>query len=249
MAYRYFSNRPLPLELSEEPFVTLSGEEAHHLLHVMRARTGDSVLLFDGLGAEWETTVQSTGKKELTLQLLQRNAISRESTCYLALAVALPKGERQKWMVEKLVELGVAEWIPLETERSVAKTGESVIQRLERSVIEASKQCGRNTLLKIAPPESTRTFWNAPTVNRFPLKIIAHPQGKTLAEIEISNSLIAAVGPEGGFSDAEVETAQEHGWIPVSLGERILRTETAAMAIAAVTSCGKSSQVTFTQPS
>ncbi|MDO4583606.1 MAG: RsmE family RNA methyltransferase [Planctomycetia bacterium] len=235
MAYRYFSNQPLPQEFSEGRVVTLDGEEAHHLLHVMRARQGAPVILFDGRGAEWETTIQSTGKKELTLQLLRCSVISRESSCYLALAVALPKGERQKWMVEKLVELGTAEWIPLETERSVAKIGDSVTRRLERCVIEASKQCGRNTLMKIADAEKTPTFWDSAVPHRFSRKIIAHPEGKRLAEIDVADSLLAAIGPEGGFSDAEVEAAQTHGWIPVSLGERILRTETAAITLAAIT--------------
>lgn len=236
MAYRYFSSQSLPQESSEKDFVTLEGEEAHHLLHVMRAKKGDSVTLFDGQGAEWETSIQTIGKKALTLQLLRRNAISRESACQLTLAVALPKGERQKWMVEKLVELGVAQWIPLETERSVAKTGDSVTRRLERVIIEASKQCGRNTLMKIADPENSQTFWNSSTANRFPLKIIAHPQGKTMGEIEMPDSVLAAIGPEGGFSDAEVEAALEHGWVPAALGKRILRTETAAIAVAAI--CG-----------
>jgi 16S rRNA (uracil1498-N3)-methyltransferase len=162
--------------------------------------------------------------------------VSRELTRPVTLAVALPKGDRQKWLVEKVTELGVTRLIPLKTERGVAQPAEQAIVRLRRSVIEASKQCGRNVLLEITEPMA----WpKLAAREKTALRTMAHPGGGTPHEL-MGNAaesnpagMIAAVGPEGGFSPAEVELAQVSGWHRIGLGRSILRIETAALAIAA----------------
>jgi 16S rRNA (uracil1498-N3)-methyltransferase len=145
------------------------------------------------------------------------------------LAVALPKGERQKWLVEKLTELGVTRLVPLVAERGVAEPTPSAIERLKRGVIEASKQCGRNRLLELAPPRRAAELFADATL---PMpRLIADPEGH--AEIPARGEhTIVAVGPEGGFSSAERSAAETGHWQPVSLGPRILRIETAAVAVA-----------------
>ena len=124
----------------------------------MRAKAGTRVTLFDGSGWEFDAVVQRTGRSEVELAIAGRQEIDREARIAVTLGVALPKGDRQKWLVEKVVELGVARLVPLETERGVAQPVENALERLRRGVIEASKQCGRNRLMEIAEPRAWREF-------------------------------------------------------------------------------------------
>jgi 16S rRNA (uracil1498-N3)-methyltransferase len=211
----------------------LTGDEARHLATVMRLSVGQQITLFDGSGAEFLASVTNITRQSVRCDIVERRDISRELPFSLSLAVALPKGERQKWLVEKATELGVTSLIPLITERGVAQPVEAAIQRLRRGVIEASKQCGRNRLMEIAEPRRAAEFF-ADKAN-VGMRLIAHPVGQELSSIQFPRhaDLIAAIGPEGGFTDTEVAAASAAGWQSVSLGGRILRVETAAIAIAA----------------
>src|SRR6185369_1356862 len=151
MSERFFSPHPI-----SAGGMMLDGPEAHHLLHVMRASVGDEVTLFDGSGAEFRATVVTLRRADAELRIVERNEIDRELPFALVVGVALPKGDRQKWLVEKLTELGVTTLVPLVTERSVAQPAAAAVDRLRRYVIEAAKQCGRNRLMKIAEPK----LWN-----------------------------------------------------------------------------------------
>jgi 16S rRNA (uracil1498-N3)-methyltransferase len=233
MSERFFSTQPITGE-----HATLDGPEAHHLLHVMRAAAGTQVTLFDNSGAEFAAIVETTRRAEATLRITDRHEINRELPFPLIVGVALPKGDRQKWLVEKLTEIGVTMLVPLNTERGVAQPTTSATERLTHSVIEAAKQCGRNRLMKIAHPQPIATFLTAPGVGdlRSPdtRRLIAHPNARTLSQLDLSTPAptTIAVGPEGGFTDAEVAAALGAGWQQVSLGPRILRVETAAIALA-----------------
>jgi 16S rRNA (uracil1498-N3)-methyltransferase len=214
--------------------VTLDGPEAHHLRDVVRAAVGDRVLLFDGGGSEYLASVVSVKRSGVQLQVLEWIDVDREAARRVTLGVALPKGERQRWLVEKAVELGVARITPLETTRGVAVATDGALDRLRRAVIEASKQCGRNRLMEIAPPLAFADFLAAapPTAERW----FGHP-GAPPAQRAIESAgeeLWGAIGPEGGFTDDECAVALAAGWTPVSFGPRILRVETAALAIAAL---------------
>lgn len=230
MTARYYSSLPIQNER-----VTLDGDEAHHLLHVMRAKPGDRVDLFDGSGWEFAAEVAVCQRRTVELAIRSRQVIDRELLCPLVMGVSLPKGDRQKWLVEKLTELGVTELVPLQTERSVAQPGEAAISRLTRAVIEACKQCGRNRLTRILPPVAFADFIVERSANRDSLRLIADPTGLKIGEIAPHGSIasICAIGPEGGFSEQELLTAKSSGWEVVSLGPRILRIETAAVALAA----------------
>jgi 16S rRNA (uracil1498-N3)-methyltransferase len=201
----------------------LTGDEARHLARVLRGQPGDEVVVFAGTGAEWPARIVRVARDEVDL----------------VLAVALPKGERQKWLVEKLTELGVDRLVPLVTTRGVAEATAAARARLERGVIEACKQCGRNTLMEIGEPRSV-----ADALAERPhgaAAIIAHPGGGPLhpAVVGSAEHVLALVGPEGGFTDAEVEAAERAGAVQASLGPHILRIETAAIALAArLSGCG-----------
>lgn len=233
MTSRYFIETPV-----SESWVTLSGAEAHHLSHVMRASPGDRITLFDGSGAEFTAEVERIERREAQLTIVERVEVDRELPLRITLAVALPKGDRQKWLVEKAVELGVAELVPLLTERSIADPKPQALARLERAVIEASKQCGRNRLMQIEQPRGWSDFV-AETAD-VACRLLAHPGGcGELRACDLSSELrraVLAVGPEGGFSDAEITSAVESGWRKIGLGRRILRIETAALLLAGIVS-------------
>jgi len=212
----------------------LEGDEARHLTRLLRAKVGDAMTIFDGSGREWPARVASIGRDRVELDAGQPRIDAARSGIPLTLAVALPKGERQKWMVEKLTELGASRLVPLETTRGVAEATASAQARLERVVIEACKQCGRNMLLEIAAGRPLEQLLaEAPAGAR---GLIAHPGGLPLDEAVArsgATEVIALVGPEGGFTDEELAVAERAGAIRVSLGPHILRVETAAIAIAA----------------
>jgi 16S rRNA (uracil1498-N3)-methyltransferase len=238
MSDRFFSTTPIT-----DDRATLMGSEAHHLAHVMRAQVGQTVTLFDGSGSEFSAQIKSIGKSEIQLAVLTRREANREATVKLTLAVALPKGERQRWLVEKVAELGVATLIPLETQRGVAQPSTALLERLRRTVIEASKQCGRNRLLEITPTQSWQTLvaGTSPDTRQFSgLRLLAHPGGSPLCNVwpvdaaaSSAPNVLAAVGPEGGFTEEEIAIALNGGWLLVDLGPRILRVETAAIVLAA----------------
>ncbi len=234
MADRYFVESPI-----EGPAACLRGAEAHHLAHVMRARPGVEVTLFDGNGAEFLARVERVGRSEIELAIVACQAVDRETHVPITLAVARPKGDRQRWLVEKATELGVARFVPLHVERGNDRQSPAGLDRLRRSVIEASKQCGRNRLMAIAAAESLADFLTAPQGDA--LRLIAHPGAKSCRQVlddvapggATPAQISLAIGPEGGFTAEEVDLALAHHFHAVSLGPRILRVETAALSLAA----------------
>lgn len=231
MPSRYFLEQP-----PEGDAATLAGAEAHHLAHVLRAKPGEEVLLFDGSGLEYRAVIEKVGRSEVRLQVLGSEPIDREASLAVTLAVALPKGDRQRWLTEKAVELGVARLIPIETRRGVAQPGDNALERLRRAVIEASKQCGRNRLMEVTPAMRWHELLGQATSEQ--TCFVAHPGGTSdslagqLAELPPESPVLFAVGPEGGFTDEEIAAATAAGWNTADLGRRILRVETAALVLA-----------------
>ncbi|MBA3481934.1 MAG: 16S rRNA (uracil(1498)-N(3))-methyltransferase [Pirellulales bacterium] len=227
MPRRCFSEAPIA-----DDHATLAGSEAHHLLHVLRAAPGMVVTLFDGSGMEFDAEVAACGRSTVDLNVLERREVDRELPFPITLGVALPKGDRQRWIVEKAVELGVTRLVPLITERSEKQGGE----KLGRYVIEASKQCGRNRLMEIAEPQRWYDWLAAIPVGEAAPPIqawIAHPTGRPLVagDTLLDRPALIAIGPEGGLTDEE--TAAAAGWKLIGLGPRILRIETAAIGLVA----------------
>lgn len=214
---------------------TLTGPEAHHLVHVLRAKIGMPLTVFDGQGHEFRARIATLAKSTVELDIIDRLDADRESPCRVTLGVALPKGERQRMLVEKCVELGVQRVVPLRTERGVAQPTDAALKRLRRSVIEASKQCGRNRLMDIAKPESLDDFL-ASGAQTAVVKWLAHPDPRGPQRTPVSRGDHAeiglAIGPEGGFTDEELSWGSDSGWTIIHLGPRVLRTETAAIALA-----------------
>jgi 16S rRNA (uracil1498-N3)-methyltransferase len=226
MAERFFVTAPL----APGPLV-LQGDEAHHLATVCRLRPGDQVCLFDGSGWEYRARILGSERRRVELEVLDGTAPPRELPVRLVLACPLPKGDRGQFLIEKLTELGVAAYIPLRTRRSVVHPGTERGEKLRRHVIEASKQCGRNVLMRLEP----LCAWDE-LCRRADLparKLLAHPgTGAGPGQPTLQDTVIA-LGPEGGFTDDEIDRGRQAGWQVVDLGPRILRVETAALALAA----------------
>ncbi|MEM8866254.1 MAG: 16S rRNA (uracil(1498)-N(3))-methyltransferase [Planctomycetota bacterium] len=239
MSERFFCTEPITGDQA-----VLADQEAHHLLHVMRLKVGASVVLFDGTGAEFDAEVRQCGRREVELAVLAHREVDRELPAPLVVGVAMPKGDRQRWLVEKLTELGVTAMTPLITERTVGQTSANSLEKLRRVVIESSKQCQRNRLMQITEPLPWAKFLEHEVASLVApprginARVLAHPSGDLpvsplLDTRQLENlSVTVAIGPEGGFTDEEVEQARAASFHAMSLGPTILRIETAAIAMA-----------------
>lgn len=229
MERRFFADHPIVAQTAR-----LSGPEAAHLIRVLRGQVGDAVTLFDGSGAEFSARITGLGRSVVDLVVLARHELCRELRAAITLGVALPKGDRQRWLVEKAVELGVSRLVPLSVRRGVAEPGPAVVARLSRYVIEASKQCRRNRLMEIAAPLSWEEYCQQTRGAARRLLADFGPGAIPLAQVSLplpGGDVCLAVGPEGGFTEEELAAATD--WQRVSLGPRTLRVETAALALAA----------------
>lgn len=221
---------------------TIDGPEAHHAIKVLRLRQNDKVELFDGRGNAALATVVALAKRDFQAAIQSISLDPRDSGGRIHFAVCLPKGDRQRSVVEKLVELGVDSLLPLHSRFSVAEIDEDNIERLERYSLESCKQCQRNRLLEIRPPE--KLVGIEPFLRDFREQggavWILHPGGRDafslpsdgLSTLRQSTKHLFLVGPEGGFGEDEVEQCERFGAVRLGLGSRILRVETAVAAAA-----------------
>ena len=211
--------------------VVIDGAEAHHIASVRRFKVGEMIQLFNGDGSEYDAEIVAVDRKRVTVSIRNRRIVNRELGIELVIASAMPKGDRGDFLIEKLTELGVTRFIPLVTQRSIVEVKATKLPKLSRIVIEASKQCGRNQLMMIE--ESCRFNELLQRESLPERKLLLHTNSMSEPLQGSATSVIVAVGPEGGFADEEVTMACQLGWRMASLGERILRVETAAIAAAA----------------
>lgn len=214
--------------------ITLVGTEAQHLARVLRKEPGEQVTLFDGKGNEVRAQIDAIQRGSVTLSVCG-TPLSRPTTGRrVVLACAVPKGDRARWLVEKATELGASAWVPLLTERSVVHPGDVKLEKLRQTVITACKQCGRNDLMPIQQPQNWCSFLATPRGDASLL--VAHPTGSPPGEwlhsmsLEEQVPMTVAIGPEGGFTDEELESSRACGARLIGLGESVLRIETAAIA-------------------
>ena len=219
--------------------ITLLADEAHHLAKVLRLGEGERVFVFDGEGAEWECEIVRVSKHETELASLRLLSDPVESPLHLTLAQALIKGDKFDWVVQKATELGVTRIVPLITEFSDIKRAEEraekKMERWQRISLEALKQCGRRRLVEIAEPVSFAHFCES---SLSPSLIFSEKGGRNLrqlaAALNQATRVNVCVASEGGWSNAELQKAETHNFIAVHLGQRILRTETAAIVAVAL---------------
>ena len=211
--------------LGEGVRVTLDVAQANYLGNVLRLKEGGEVLLFDGVDGEWLATVAEAGKKRMVLGV-GRQTRSQESVPDLTLAFAPVKKGRVDWLVEKAVELGVAHLQPVITQRTIV--GKLNLERMRAHIVEAAEQCGRTALATIAEPVKLDTFLKGSSGT---LYFADETGGEPATAVFRPGPATILIGPEGGFTADERATVRAlPGTRPISLGPRILRAETAALA-------------------
>ena len=216
--------------LARDAEVRLDGAQSHRLRSVLRLRPGDGLAVFDGGGGEWEATVVAVVGDGVTLRIGAALDPLAEPPVAVTLLCAFPRGQRGDWIVEKATELGAAAITPLASDRSVMQPGEGRVERWRRVAIEAAEQCGRASLPAFGeePPSGA-------------LRLIADPAARqtvaeALASVSPAPDVVAIyIGPEGGWTSEERERLIAAGALPVNLGPRRLRVETAAIVTLAQT--------------
>ncbi len=209
--------------------VTLDESESHHALHVMRLKPGEKVELFDGAGRVGQAIISGSDRRTVTLKLAEIHEAPAANRPKLILAAPPPRGDRFKSMIEKLTEVGVDEYIPLRTVRSVVDPRQSRLSKLRGTVIGAMKQSGRNRLMEIHEScELSVVLRNAASAGQ--AVFIAHPGETTLTKPKtIARDTVLLIGPEGGFTREEVLQATDYDAERISWPEGILRIETASI--------------------
>jgi len=215
----------------------ITGSDFKHIVKVLRLKAGDEITLFDANSTEYYGKIREIGKIDIIVDIQRRQIVKTESPIDITLLQGLPKGDKMDYVIEKATELGVRKVVPVITERSQIRQSDRKT-RWERIALEASKQCGRTKPTVI---ENTLKFEEAIKIYaKSELPIILHVDYEVSAKSYIKNSLQAPqnivlfVGPEGGFTDNEVLLGNKMGFISLGLGPRVLRTETASVAVLSV---------------
>ncbi len=211
----------------------LSLDAGQHVGVVLRMQVGDALTLFNGENSEFQTTIVGVKKKQVVVEINTAQTISRESSLKIHLGQALSKGDKMELVVQKAVELGVYRITPLITERAVMKLdAQRQAKKLEQwqsIAVAACEQCGRNVVPIIDAPLVLNEFIRTIQTS---MRWILHTEGnKRWRDYPLPcGEVTLLIGPEGGFSESEVQMATMHHFLPLSLGPRILRTETAAIS-------------------
>ena len=217
----------------------LEGDRARYLGRVLRLAVGDEILIFNGNGGEWSATIRAMTKSTATLQVGASHEVGSESPLKIHLVQGISRGERMDFVVQKATELGVKRITPVLTEYGVVKLDAARAEKRrdhwQSVAASACEQSGRTRLPLIdAPMALNDWFGNKPT--KVDAELILAPAAPiSLANISVPETKVCVlIGPEGGFSEAEYEDAAVAGFTSVSLGPRVLRTETAAVAALSV---------------
>jgi len=214
--------------------VDLPEGAAHHARRVLRLKVGDAVTLFDGAGGEFAGRI-AAGTDAVRVDLGEWLAVEREAAFEVTLAQALPGGDKMDWVVQKAVELGVARIVPLAAARCVVRlAGERATRRIahwQSVAVAACEQCGRNRVPEVMPLCELRAWLAALPPQPRPVRLLLSATGgMPLRGLTPAAGAILLVGPEGGLTDEEAAAALASGFVATSLGPRVLRTETAALA-------------------
>jgi 16S rRNA (uracil1498-N3)-methyltransferase len=216
--------------------VTLEGAAANHIRRVLRLAPGAALTLFDGRGGEYEARIEGLRKDAVLVIVNQHQAVERESPLAITLAQSVSRSERMDLVVQKATELGVTRIVPVLTERTVvrldAAQADSRVRHWRAIAVGACEQCGRNTVPQIAPPLALPVFLRSVVAGDAQgIRIILSPGGNLrIRDLDAGRGLILLIGPEGGLSEPEHSAAADAGFRALSLGPRVLRTETAAIA-------------------
>jgi len=222
-----------PQPLTPNSTLALDAEAAHHVGRVLRMQSGDALILFNGDGNEYPAAITSVDKKSVQVALEAANTIDRESPLTIHLAIAISKGERMDWVIQKATELGVTEITPLQTERVEVRLNnereEKKLSHWQAIAISACEQCQRNRIPTINSSQSLSSWLDSVNAEA---KFVLHHRSEVALEsyAQKPRSVALLIGPEGGLSEAEIILAEKKDFAPLRLGPRVMRTETAPIA-------------------
>ena len=232
---RYF----IPADRFGSDTVHITGDDAHHLANVMRAKAGDTVIVADGSGREAIVKVSSLSKNEISAEILELRESVSEPRVRITIAQAMPKADKMETIIQKGTEIGAAGFIPFNSERTIvqydAKKEHKRLERWSKISKEAAEQAHRGRIPDIAPVCSWKELLGLAEKADAAFFCYEKESNLTLRKhldrlkIEEKANIMLIIGPEGGFSEKEAREAEEAGCLTVSLGRRILRTETAAL--------------------
>lgn len=224
-------------------YLLLEGPVTHHILHVKRLGIGDRIILFNGKGDDCDAEIVEIDQNNVKVRIGNVKRNNNENPVDISIAFAIPKGKRSNFLIQKCSELGVQKLIPLHFERSIVKVKDGKSEKIEKwqkIAIEASRQCERNVITEIRDVMNFADILK--NINNYGLPLLANNQSDSdnlknvLQKAQQVNSLIAFIGPEGGFTSREIEMAKEAGCKFVNISKQTLRIETAAIAFSAVLS-------------
>lgn len=221
--------------------ITILGEEAHHIIDVMRLKVSDEIVAFDGTGKEYVGVITAVKARTVTVSIIRTIGAPVKSGVGITLIQAIPKKAKMDYIVEKATELGAAEIVPVFTARTIPEWDddkrEATVGRWRKIALGAAKQCGRSDIPEIGEIRDFAELVRKP--GRYDLALIA---ALCKGAVELREALAGfrgkrcaiAIGPEGDFTPDEVEAAKEAGFRPVSLGARVLKSDTAGLAALAI---------------
>lgn len=227
-----------PEKLAPQQQFKLPAKTTHYAMRVLRLGDGAAICLFDGTGGQYPATLEIHGK-DFYANTATLEPIENELNGEINLFQGIASGDKMDWIVEKAVELGISNFYPINTQRSVVKlAGDRLkkrIQHWQNIAIAASEQCGRNRIMQVHQPKNLA----ASMVNNDATKLFFDPDGThdlKLALADCTNQLEIFIGPEGGWSTEEYDVAKKHQLQFIVFGKRILRTETAGIVMTAAVS-------------
>ena len=233
----------IPPEAIQGTVINIPDDTAAQIRKVLRLKEGTTVHFLDDLGTLYESSIHYLDEKHLIAEVQRKRSAEGESACRISLYVGLTQREKFEWILQKCTEAGAARIIPMITERSLLRKAADIAGKTERwqkILKEAAEQCGRGNIPKLLPAQSFRQAAENGTSADIALFCWEEEKQKTLRELidpvrDSAGTISLMIGPEGGFSEEEAEIAKTCGWAPVTLGKRIYRMETAALAAVILT--------------
>ena len=230
-------------ENAAEDFVTIEGSDVNHIKNVLRMKPGEKIRVCTRNGQNYFCSISDITESFVRADILEKEAESTELPCRIYLFQGLPKNDKMEWIIQKCVELGVHAIVPVATKRAVVKLDEKKAQkkvnRWNAIAESAAKQSGRGIVPEVLPVMKWKEALEY--ARQLDVKMIPYEKAaginatkQLIASVSFGQSVGIFIGPEGGFEEAEVEAAKEIGAVPVTLGRRILRTETAGMTILSI---------------
>ena len=227
----------LPAHAITPPSITVPQGLLAHLRNSLRIEAGEEIIFADGQGTRYRTEITQSSKQGVSGRILETMQEPARQSPVLVLGQALLKGEKMDWVIQKVTELGISRIVPIQSRHTIVQLRpervESQLARWQRIALEAAQQSEQWRVPTVAPPQSLTEFCARPSDESVRLLLAERHDGQRLRTLplptSVTASIVAIVGPEGGWTKEEMNQAEKSGCLPITLGQKILRAETAAI--------------------